>query len=624
MSFNPDTKPFPPSAIIDEYDYITQPLETQEAPELNEEEQLANAHYVAGALHGSIAYLTKAARRQDKRGHVDMTNAWPSDIAHAIIRGRQITVEPTGLVSVSPDVDGQIKPCFGPVDRMALAFAGLLRAIAPREHQVGFVTVVNDAYNGIWRATRGQKLDSRLGLYSAEARRKHLLDLKDLSIQEDIINPRDIAGKDYTFISTGEMVCKTDRPGGIIHDLRMSDWGEVQDTPHGTIFYPNVELRTLFYDRKRELYGPQRIRLADKNGVEDFNTLHVQAIRSMLQQTNGLHLAGPHFYDTSVGALLRAIGTINQQRYHAIGAHWHHVSPEHYALTIANQLEYHTHEFIAHRNHFASFETFDPYEYAQRNYGGEKALADDQEICRTVAFALGRLNVQARNAADIGCGPNPYPGMLLLPHADVVDLLEYSKPNRDYMQDFFSGKLAHNHTDMWRKFEPYMVEGGGETYVGVFDSIREASRRRQVGIQHGDVFNLPKNTWDLMSAYFLVDSMSIYREDQHRGIASLRDALTDEGLLITANMLNRKDHIGYSAGDGKQFPNISQSIHEMRQAYIDNDMFCIVAQTGQDRRKARDGYDGMALVFACHKHSDLKHKLVELAAEFKTRGIAVI
>lgn len=624
MSFKPDTQPFPPSALADEYEYLTQPLVPQEAPQLSAEEQLANAHYVAGALHASISHLAKAARGQDKRGPVDMTNAWPSDIAHAIIRGRQITVEPIGLVCVSPDLDGQIKPSIGPVDRMSLAFAGLLRSIAPREHQIGFTTVVNDAYNSIWRATRGQKLDTRLGLYSEDVRRNHLLKLKDLAIEEDVISPGDMAGKDYTFIPTGEMVCKTDAPGGIIRDLRLSEWGEVKDTRDGIVFRPNMELRTLFYDREREMYGPPRIRLADKHGVEDTDTLHAQAIRHTLQQTNGLHIMGPHFYNPSVGTLLRAVGTTTQQRFHSIQAHWHHVSPEHYALTLARQLEYHTHEFISHRNHFASFETFDPYEYAQRNYGGEKALADDQEICRTVAFALGWLDIHARTAADVGCGPNPYPGMLLLPHADVIDLLEYSKPNRDYMQDFFSGKLSLNHTDMWRKFEQYMVDGGGETYTGIFDGIRNAARQRRVEIQQGDVFNLPKNAWDLMSAYFLVDSISIYREDQHRSIASLRDALTEEGLLITANMLNQKDHIGYGAGDGKQFPNISQSIHEMRQAYIDNDMFCLVVQTGQSRRKARDGYNGMALVLASHKHADLKHKLVELAAEFKARGIDAI
>jgi hypothetical protein len=624
MTFRPDRGTFPGTRPGDEYDYITQPLTPEETPDLSPDEQLANAHFVAGALHASLNHLTRATRGQDRRGLVDTSNAWMSDITHSIIRGRQITVEPIRVAVVSPDSQGELEPSIGPVDRMSLTFAGLLRNIAPREHQIGFVTVVNDAYNSTWRATRGQKLDSRLGLYSEEVRRDHLLKLKDLAVKEEIIGPGDIAGKDYSFITTGDMVCKTDQPGGIIHDLRLSEWGEVKESPEGLTFYPYEELRTLFFDPETEMYGPPRVRLSDKNGVENYDTLHAQAMRHTMQQTNGLHVASTNFYDPGIGTLLRAVGSIDQQRYHSVQANWHHVSPEHYALKLAEQLEYHTHEFIGQRNHFASFETFDPYEYAMRNYGGEKALADDQEICRVVTFALQQLNIQARSAADIGCGPNPYPGMLLLPHADVVDLLEYSKPNRDYMEAFFSGTLSLNHTDMWRKFGGYMVEGGGDAYANIFDDVREAGQRRRIAVKQGDVFNLPQNTWDLISAYFVVDSISIYREDHHRGIASLKNALTEEGLLITANMLNRKDHIGYNAGENKQYPNISQNVQQMRQAYIDNDMSCLVIPTGQSQRKARDGYDGMALVLACHKHADLKQKLITLAAELKERGFTTL
>ena len=624
MSFKPDTGTFPTTRPVDEYDYLTQPLAAQEVPDLTPEEQLANAHFVAGALHASLNQLTRATRGQEKRGRVDASNAWMSDITHAIIRGRQVTVEPIGMVDVSPNSDKEIDPCIGPIDRMALSFAGLLRNIAPRDHQIGFTTVVNDAYNSIWRITRGQVLDSRLGLHSEAVRRDHMLKLKDVAIAEDIIRPGDTAGKDYSFIPTGDMVCKTDQPGGIIHDLRMSEWGEVTKSSNGLVFRPREELRVLFHDPEAEQYGPARIQLTDKNGVEDSYALYAQAIRHTLQQTNSIHVMGPNVYNSSVGTLLRAVGSINQLRYHSVKAHWHEVSPEHYALKLAESMAYHTHEFIGQRNHFASFETFDPYEYAMRNYGGEKALPDDQEICRIIAFALGQLDIQARSAADIGCGPNPYPGMLLLPHADVVDLVEYSKPNRDYMEAFFSGALSLNHTDIWRKFGGYMVEGGGEAYANIFDDVREARRRRRIAVSEGDVFNLPKNSWDLISAYFLVDSISIYREDHHRGIASLRDALTEEGLLITANMLNSKDHIGYGAGEDKVYPNISQNVQQMRQAYIDNDMFCLVIPTGQSQRKARDGYDGMALVLACHKYADLKQKLIALAAELKERGIKTL
>jgi SAM-dependent methyltransferase len=280
--------------------------------------------------------------------------------------------------------------------------------------------------------------------------------------------------------------------------------------------------------------------------------------------------------------------------------------------------------FIKGRKRFADFKDFNAHGYAEQHYGRNEAVIEDQDICKIVSFALGKLDIRARKAADIGCGPNPYPGMLLLPHAQTVDLLDFSPSNREYMQAFFSGALSYNHIQMWRKFEKHMVEGGGDAYVGIFDAIRQAADQRRVQVGHGDVFKLPAETWDLMTAYFLIDSISLYRSDQHDAIASVNRALTEDGVAIFANMLNRANHVGYQVNGGQEFPNISQTVHQLKQAFTDNDMFSVVARVRHDKQTVRDGYDGMAVVFACHKNSARRQQLIDLIPALKELGVSQV
>lgn len=590
------------------------------------EEQIASAQYVAGALHSSIGHLTRQARYQEKTRDILTTNAWVPDIARAIILGRTITIESIGPMATSV---ADPKPGLRPSDRLSLGLRHLLHDIAPREHQVVSTIVVQDGFESIRRATFGDRIDTHRFLMPHDKRRQHMLDLWRYCKQEGVIEPTDVAGKDYRFISTANFIEKSKHPGGVIHDLQFSTWGKSktkEDT--SVIFQLGAELQSLYYDPDSYArFGDVTIRLADKYGLETANVLYAEAIRETLKRSSGIHIIGPTPDAFSVTSLLRAIDVIDRSRFHVIGVQgqsWSATTPDHYTLDVARQLEQHTHQFIANRRRFANFESFNAPAYAERHYGGETALKEDQDICKVVAFVLSKLDVQAQRAADIGCGPNPYPGMLLLPHAQKVDLLEYAPTNRDYMQAFFSGALSHNHTQMWRKFEDYMVTGGGEQYVGVFNAIREAGKSGRVVVQPGDIFKLPKDRWDLASAYFVIDSIGSYLSDQHDAIASLRDSLTEEGIAVIANMLNNEDHNGYPAGDDQEYPNISQTIGQMKQAYTDNDMFSLIVKVGHGRRIARDGYDGMALVFACNKNSERQQQLLRLVPALHELGFTEI
>ena len=87
-------------------------------------------------------------------------------------------------------------------------------------------------------------------------------------------------------------------------------------------------------------------------------------------------------------------------------------------------------------------------------------------------------------------------------------------------------------------------------------------------------------------------------------------------------MLNDESHVGYNAGDDKIFPNISQNVLELKQAYTDNDMYSLVIPLG-DTRKARVGYDGMVLTLAAKRNSAMHLKLEAIKMQLLAMSYAV-
>lgn len=620
--FRQDIYPFPQSAAFNEHDFLSQPLAPQETPQLSIEEQLANAHYVAGALRAAICYLGNQTREQRHTASIDTTNSSMADITRSIIRGRPLTVEPTDMVMVSSMAREHPIVRLSPADRLAKSLGQLLRSVSPHANQVSYVTSILDGYDSAWRATLGQKHNTGSVLYPQETRDRLLLDTWDLHKKEGIIHPSDQAGRDYTFAPTGRYIGTANHPEALISALRRSEWGEVDTDAEGAlVFHPGPELQNLFGWRRS-----RPVRLTDQFNLETSTTLYAEAIRQTLQQRSELHIMGPNSRVHEAALLLRAVDSINRQRYHTIGVQngdWNGTSPEHYALDIARELELQAHAFIANRKRFADFKDFDANEYADRWYGREKPLIDDQQICIAVSTVLRLVGMHAEKAVDLGCGPNLYPGMLILPYAETLDLLDFAPPNRDYVNNYLTGSPTERQLRMWENFIPFMVAGGGNIYLSANTAIRDRAQEGSVRVKPCDVFDLQGN-WTLMSAYFLIDSISDYPEDQHLALASMSKSLDDEGLMIIAGMLNQKGHVGYKAGVDKEYPNLSQTAEEMGRACLDNDLFPVIIRLGTDKRKERDGYDGMMLTFACHRGSERQRQLMNLIPELKRLGFDIV
>jgi hypothetical protein len=602
------------------------PLEPFTNPDLTDEEQLRNAHFVSGALQGVLRGLERQTSEGVRdRDQEEPSEAWLGDISRTLIRGECLTIEPGVSFSntLAPENLGVADLFHQP---HSLALAGLFRAIAPRDRQVALVTMAHNIYSSL------RTIDPNL---LSTFRKNHVISTAEELRKQGVLRKGDMPGRDYTIVSTGQLSSYTDvQRNGIVDQLRQSEWGEVVSGGEGKSlrFDPNESLRDLLPPFSKHEGKGLTIKWPD--GIETKPALHAQALKPILGNGNHLTIANAtqFNYYRDVFALLRAADGTMQHRFHTIREYDYRdhrnsrapgaSDPTEFAYSVGRQLKDHVQRFIDSHEKFDSFQNFDPYEYAMRNYGGDEALKEDRDICKILSFALPQLGIRDAAVAEIGPGSNLYPSALFAPFAKSIELLEFAKPNRDYLQAFFNGTLPQGHVDIWPKFERYMQEGGGQMYNEVFAGLQQAAQNGQVTIKAGNIFKLPKKKWTLSAQFFVDDSISIYRSDYREAVASMCGSIIDEGLVVSGNMLNDKSHVGYNAGDDKIFPNISQNVLELKQAYTDNGMYSLVIPLG-DTRKAREGYHGMVLTLAAKRNSVMHLKLEAVKIQLQAMGYAI-
>lgn len=569
------------------------------------QEQLRNAQYIADACN-AVLTRTKPPTQAVMERYDDLApQPWMGDITRSLISNDVLTVEPAGI-RLPEEKSGER-------DEYAMAVAGLLRAIAPPNNRMSVISV----HHELSARTRPDSFGQNL-------RR----DVARLATRGALLGS-DVPGRQFTIVPSQMFRNAVNAPGDILDQLRSSKWGEMGSDPESNLcFRGTPELAAVV---KTQSHVPQygsKVTLKTLADEESLPLLHTRALQEVITgpRHNHLVLTDSHstYFFNNVSSLLRATNTIKHHQFHSVvSSLYDRMSHEQFSHLIGLKFLENAERFITATTEFAQFDVFDPNEYADRNYGGIEALLEDQNICKIVSFALSWLGIKNARAADIGCGPNPYPAMLFAPYASSIDLPEYAQPNRDYMDDFLAGRLPQSQMQIWPKFGRYMVEGGGDPYIDVLPRLQQMAAEGRVRVQFGDARNLPKNRWNLASMYFVDDSISLYRSDQREVVASVCEAVEFEGLVIAGNMLNDKDHFGYKAGNGKVYPNVSQNAAEVKQGYTDNEMYSLVIETS-GTKKARIGYSGMAVVLAAHRGSEMHKKLEALKPQLESMGFKVI
>lgn len=568
-------------------------------------EQLIDAAYPddRDRLQTILTCIDERAFEELSEYGLDVHYAWLNDVVASLIQGSPVVdihvsaTEPAVSTDAANGFMRFAASKMTPKDMLCIELTSLLRKISPKLGRIRMVITINDLF--------AVEADRHL---TPDERNNYVVDMLDFLAHRGSILPNDIPGKDYIVIRASEQVAQVDE---LIARLDTSKHGRVvYDTQGNTYFRPTrrlIETLALKGKASREELVVAGVIIRRYDG-----SLSPQALDAITflddEVVQGLHLIMIDeqlaFEQDKTYALIRALDAVHQEDHHNVFFASDNLPAEIVYYWISKVLEQYIQEFLFLLNRYDEWQMFDPYEYAMRNYGKEIVVEDIQIINGIIAACahLGLVPQSLEHIADVGTGSNLYPLMLTVPFLKrdaKIDVLEFTQSNREYLQKTAAGTVGPDHATIWDKFEQLMVEVGGEQYAGSM-----ALAKQKANIQFGDIFNLPKAKYDLVSSYFVAESIVDSHLPFRTAIKSLAQAIKPEtGILMIAHMLESE---GYFAGVGTNFPAVKLTVNQLAEAYRDADLdFVIVpvSDNGSDY-KVREGYHGMAFVVATPRHSN--------------------
>ncbi|WNM35021.1 hypothetical protein RKE30_33950 [Streptomyces sp. Li-HN-5-11] len=233
------------------------------------------------------------------------------------------------------------------------------------------------------------------------------------------------------------------------------------------------------------------------------------------------------------------------------------------------------------------WDDFDSATYVAQNYGRE-ILPEDRQIMDFVVSELRNLRMPSngiRMAADIGAGPNLYPGLLLAPYVNssgALELIEYSAANRRYLRKSFEGADG-NALAVWLRFERHLQQLGHSASI---QKLRTVAK-----VRAGSVYDLPVDRYEAITCFFVLESITADVDLVAAGLDSVMRSLKPGGLFVTAHMVGST---GYEVRPGQSYPACDLTMPEIEKSYEPYGTFRSILTSPSPQQAVRAGYHGMA------------------------------
>ncbi len=236
------------------------------------------------------------------------------------------------------------------------------------------------------------------------------------------------------------------------------------------------------------------------------------------------------------------------------------------------------------------WDEFDPFNYVAHNY--LEMREDDAEILDLTHAWFAEHSLAGGNGAgsgsgevhgiDVGCGPNLYPGLAMLPVCRSVTLVDYSHTNVSWLRSHLEhcGEIWRPY---WELISPGDCRGGFEDARGWL-----AERGR---IRHGSVFDLPPAAWDLGTMFFVAESITEDYAEFGAAVASFLRALRPGAPFAAAFMEHSQ---GYEIA-GVRFPAVGVGERQVRECLSRFATRLRIHRVATRPEPLRPGYSGMLL-----------------------------
>lgn len=223
---------------------------------------------------------------------------------------------------------------------------------------------------------------------------------------------------------------------------------------------------------------------------------------------------------------------------------------------------------------------FDSAWYFEHNY--MTLRDDDAQILRGMRdFFSDAVGDFQGKRVDVGTGTNLYPALAMLPFCEEINLLDLALPNIRWLEQEV-GRISPSWQEFWKVLSTdmrYSTIGNPQPHIAT-----------KVKIAQHSVFDLPAETWDIGTMFFVAESISTARIEFELAIKRFLGALRPGSAFGAAFMAGS---VGYDVGTS-HFPAVSvdaADVHSCLSAVAHR----LRVTSIESNTPLRDGYDGMLL-----------------------------
>ena len=230
----------------------------------------------------------------------------------------------------------------------------------------------------------------------------------------------------------------------------------------------------------------------------------------------------------------------------------------------------------------SNWDSFDTDDYLHRNYS--KILPPDARIIDELVDyyrSMGSIG----SSLEVGVGPNLYPTLLIKPYSKKIHLIEISEPNLKYLY-----QQQKSLDDVWLSYWDLLTKKAPDKYFGTL-----SSSDLNLEISKGSIYALPQSKFDLVSMFFVAESITKDAEKFKDACLSLVSAAKPGGRIVSLFMENST---GYHAGK-YEFPAIAINLKDLEHTFSDVTLDLSIERIQDDNHTVRSGgYTGMLLLTA--------------------------
>jgi NNMT/PNMT/TEMT family len=235
------------------------------------------------------------------------------------------------------------------------------------------------------------------------------------------------------------------------------------------------------------------------------------------------------------------------------------------------------------------WDEFDPRWYVNHYFG--EPQAEDRQIVSTLRDLLADAALpRGAMGVDVGCGPNLYPALAMLPFCEEITLWEFATPNVHWLE-----REIRSFSALWDPFWGMLAEH--DRYRRI-DDPRAALASRAL-VHQGSVFGLPPHRWDLGTMLFVAESFSSERDDFDHAVTAFIRSLTP-GAPFAIGFVEGSS--GYRVGR-HEFPAFAVFADDVHEALEPITAELDVDPISTAESSARPGHAGMILATGLADHT---------------------